>query len=278
MNMSDFISMYQEQLKNLYDANESLSILKIVCEDVMGWNRSQFFTRGKEPLSPVERQLLVESLEQLKTAKPVQYVTRKAHFYGHLFQVDENTLIPRQETEELVDLIIKNHQSAGPLRVLDIGTGSGCIAISLALGLSQSMVTAVDFLQKALHIAQHNAIALNASVDFVKQDILKTTTLEHYDVVVSNPPYVRELEKMEIHPNVLHHEPHTALFVEDENPLLFYDKILSLCKPHARTIVYFEINQYLGKAMQDLAQALGYQCALFKDLNGNDRMMQCWQV
>lgn len=278
MNISYFISMYQEQLKRVYSAEESLSILKIVCEDLLGWSRSQFLTRGNEALNSNEKQLLEESLEQLTTSKPIQYITNKAHFYGHVFCVNEHTLIPRQETEELVDLIIKDFKNAKSLSILDIGTGSGCIASSLALTLPKSVVTALDVSQQALDIALQNARLLNAPVNFVKQDILKTNSLEKFDVVVSNPPYVRNLEKKEIHKNVLNHEPHAALFVEDENPLEFYDKILSLCKQNIGTVVYFEINQYLGVQMQELALAFGYQCMLFKDLNGNDRMLKCWQL
>lgn len=267
---------YKDQLALLYEPQEVLSILQILCEDLLGWTKSQFLAHDREELTNAESETLITALTQLKTAKPVQYITGVAHFYGHVLNVSEHTLIPRQETEELVHLIIHEHKSTAP-RILDIGSGSGCIAISLALGLPKSQVAAIDISNKALEIAQKNASVLKAAIDFEQVDILKATSIDFYDIVVSNPPYVRDLEKAEIHANVLNHEPHSALFVANDDALIFYRYILQLAKPHLKTIVYFEINQYLGAEMLELAHSLDFKAMLHKDLNGNDRMMKCWQ-
>ncbi len=269
-------STYRKQLASIYPKHEIDAILKILCEDLLGWSKSDFILKDSEELLVKETFLLQDALTELLKSKPVQYITGVAHFYGHVFSVSEHTLIPRQETEELVHLIIQEHKSISP-RILDIGSGSGCIAISLALDLPKSQVAAIDISNKALEIAQKNASVLKAAIDFEQVDILKATSIDFYDIVVSNPPYVRDLEKREIHKNVLEHEPHSALFVANDDALIFYRHILQLAKPHLKTIVYFEINQYLGAEMLELAHSLDFKAMLHKDLNGNDRMMKCWQ-
>lgn len=277
MTLKSLKTQFTKQLASLYPAQETLSILQILCEDLLGWTKSQFHAENNELLTNTEIETLTSALAQLQTAKPVQYITGIAHFYGHVFKVSEHTLIPRQETEELVHLIIQEHKNT-KARILDIGSGSGCIAIALALALPQAQVHAVDVSSGALRVATENASSLNAEVICTEKDILKTTSIEFYDIVVSNPPYVRDLEKTEIHANVLEYEPHTALFVPNDDALIFYRHILWLTKPHNKTIVYFEINQYLGAEMLALATAQGYVALVLKDLNGNDRMMKCWQV
>jgi len=278
MTLQTFKTYFQEELAALYVSQESRSILQILCEDLLKWNKSQFIMKNSDLLTAQEETTLLEALGELKTSKPVQYITGKAHFYGHIFKVTKDALIPRQETEELVHLIIQEHKDTIAPRILDIGSGSGCIAISLARGLPQSQVHAVDISTSALQVASDNARSLNAAVAFNQMDILKTTALDFYGIIVSNPPYVRNLEKVAIHRNVLDFEPHSALFVENDAALIFYHKILTLAKPHTKTLVYFEINQYLGLEMLALAQSLGFTASLRKDLNGNDRMMKCWQV
>nr|WP_317623246.1 peptide chain release factor N(5)-glutamine methyltransferase [Paenimyroides ceti] len=169
-------------------------------------------------------------LEQLLTEKPIQYVFSKAYFYGLEFSVNEHTLIPRPETEELVEWIIHTvkQQPLKQWRILDIGTGSGCIPVTLAKNISNAVVTSMDVSEKALEVAKRNADHNGVSVRFLHQDVLKTVSIEEYDLIVSNPPYVRHLEKIEIQKNVLGYEPHLALFVDDSNPLLFYRKITEL--------------------------------------------------
>jgi len=205
----------------------------------------------------------------------------KTSFYGLEFEVNSNVLIPRPETEELVDWIIRStkYEVRGTkLKVLDIGTGSGCIAISLAKNIPNAEVFAIDVSEKALATAQKNAESNQVNVTFLEKNILEIYDLEqHFDIIVSNPPYVRELEKQEIKKNVLDNEPHLALFVDDNDALIFYRKIAELAmknlSPNGQ--LFFEINQYLGKEMIDLLEKMGFKnVELRKDIYGNDRMVK----
>ncbi|GAL00410.1 protein-N(5)-glutamine methyltransferase PrmC [Nonlabens ulvanivorans] len=280
MTLNQVKSLYQEQLKPLYPENEIHSILQIVCEDLLNWSRSDFMIKDREELSHLQEEILQKSLRELRTSKPVQYITGKAHFYGHELIVNEHTLIPRQETEELVDMIIKDHKTDSYLNIIDIGTGTGCIGLSLKAAKPDCIITLMDVSEEALATAQSNANHLKTPVKTILQDVLALDELsEKYDIIVSNPPYVRNLEKKEIHDNVLENEPHLALFVEDDNALIFYSKIMELSKNALQPngILYFEINQYLPEEMKALATELGFQSEVYKDLNGNYRMMKCWR-
>jgi release factor glutamine methyltransferase len=200
------------------------------------------------------------------------------------FEVDENVLIPRQETEELVEWIVTNSkiQRLQDCKILDIGTGSGCIAISLAKNVPSAKVYAIDVSEKALNVARKNANLNQVEVTFIHQNILETEDLQaSFDIIVSNPPYVRNLEKAEIKKNVLEHEPHLALFVDDYDALIFYRKIAELAQKNlkANGQLYFEINQYLGKEMVDLLESMGFvEVALRKDIYGNDRMIMATKL
>jgi release factor glutamine methyltransferase len=225
-------------------------------------------------------------VSDLKVNKPIQYIFGETEFYGLRFLVNENTLIPRQETEELVELIIEstNYELRNTkLKVLDIGTGSGCIAISLAKHLPTSEVFAIDVSKEALATAKKNAELNKVAINFILTnilDVIKLRALEgldkQFDIIVSNPPYVRNLEKAEIKPNVLEYEPHLALFVDDIDALLFYRKIAELAiknlNPNGK--LYFEINQYLGKETVELVESFGFKnVKLIKDIYGNDRIV-----
>ena len=225
-------------------------------------------------------------ISELKTEKPIQYITGEAWFYGLRFEVNENTLIPRPETEELVDWIVDGLKiKAKGQRVLDIGTGSGCIPIALKKEIPSAQVSAIDISEKALEMARKNALNNQVEVNFIQQDILQSSNLQIskssnllFDVIVSNPPYVRNLEKHEIKKNVLDYEPHLALFVDDSDALLFYRKIAQLAlkslTPNGK--LFFEINQYLGKETVELVEQLGFKnIELRKDFMGNDRMICC---
>ena len=224
--------------------------------------------------------------------KPIQYITGEAWFYGLRFEVNENTLIPRPETEELVEWIIESQKSkvkSQKISILDIGTGSGCIPISLKKEIPNAIVSAIDVSEKALEMARKNAVDNEVEVHFILQNILEIDTLNElpisnfqfqteFDVIVSNPPYVRNLEKQEIKKNVLDYEPHLALFVEDSDALLFYRKIAQLAltslTPNGK--LFIEINQYLGKETVELLENLGFKnIELRKDFVGNDRMICC---
>jgi release factor glutamine methyltransferase len=221
-------------------------------------------------------------LEKLQLEIPIQYILGTTHFYGLEFNVNENVLIPRPETEELVEWIIStalNMPKLKNIKILDIGTGSGCIAISLAKNISNAKVSAIDISDKALATAKENADLNKVNVTFIQKNILETNDLEQqFDIIVSNPPYVRNLEKAEIKSNVLANEPHLALFVEDNDALLFHRKIAELAtknlSPEGK--LFFEINQYLGKETIELLEKMHFKNSkLRKDIYGNDRMIAC---
>jgi release factor glutamine methyltransferase len=231
-------------------------------------------------------------LSDLKIEKPIQYILGETEFFGLRFEVNENTLIPRPETEELVELIIKEEgkgkREEGKVKILDIGTGSGCIAISIAKNIPTAEVFAIDVSEKALAVAKKNSEINSTKVNFINADILKIDDvtelstfdfrLSTFDLIVSNPPYVRNLEKAEIKPNVLEYEPHLALFVEDNDALLFYRKIAQLAIKNLAVNgkLYFEINQYLGKETVQLLESLAFKnVELIKDIYGNDRIISC---
>jgi release factor glutamine methyltransferase len=221
-------------------------------------------------------------LEQLKKEIPIQYILGVTHFYGLEFEVNSAVLIPRPETEELVDWIIQNSKlkaQNSKLKILDIGTGSGCIAIALAKNLPNAQVFALDVSEKALATAKKNAEKNQVQLTFIHQSILETVDLaQEFDIIVSNPPYVRELEKLEIKNNVLDNEPHLALFVEDNDALIFYRKIAQLAQKNLnpKGQLYFEINQYLGKETLNLLLEMGFKNSVLRqDIYGNDRMIQC---
>jgi release factor glutamine methyltransferase len=220
------------------------------------------------------------AVKDLLKNKPIQYIIGETEFCDLKFKVNENTLIPRPETSELVMKIVNRQQSTDNrlCSILDIGTGSGCIAISLAKMISGSKVFALDISEKALEVAKENAINNEADVTFIHDDILSLRNKidTKFDIIVSNPPYVRELEKAEMRDNVLNWEPHNALFVSDNDPLIFYRKILEFAKTHLKENgeVWFEINEYLGKEMTDLCTEMGFsQVEVFNDFRGKERIL-----
>lgn len=277
MKLKDYRNQFIERLTPQYDAMEAERFFNISLLQLKGWKRIDLALQPDAVLSLGEIEKWNSVLVQLEQHRPIQYIFGKAHFYGMDFEVNENTLIPRPETEELVEWIIHENRSRGELKILDIGTGSGCIAISLAKNLPEAEVYAIDVSEKALDVARRNAIQNNVKVHFMLKDILAAETLpEVFDVIVSNPPYVRELEKMEIRPNVLEYEPHLALFVKDSDPLLFYRKIALLAKGNLpkNGRMYFEINQYLGNKTAEMFESYAFKNVILrKDMYGNDRMI-----
>lgn len=279
------IKHYREQfiqeLSPIYDIAEVESFFYLILEDRHQLKRIDLALQIDLKFSEEDLQNWNSIVAQLKQEIPIQYILGKTHFYGLDFEVNANVLIPRPETEELVDWIIESQKSEVAienLKVLDIGTGSGCIAISLAKNLPNAEVFAIDVSEKALATAKINAKANTVTITFLQKNILETTDLEQqFDIIVSNPPYVRNLEKIEIKKNVLDHEPHLALFVDDHNALVFYKKIAELAQKNLseKGQLYFEINQYLGKETMKLLENLGFQnIELRKDIYGNDRMIR----
>ena len=281
MRIKDYRSIFIETLQPIYDAAEAESFFYLILAFKMKMKRIDL---ALQPDSNLSEDQLAEwdfLLQQLLQEVPIQYLLGRTHFYGLEFEVDENVLIPRPETEELVDWIVSDSQSQNStnLNIIDIGTGSGCIAIALSKNITQAQVAAIDISEKAIEIARKNALSNGVVLTFILQNILETEDLNtQYDIIVSNPPYVRHLEKAAIKRNVLEHEPHLALFVEDHDALLFYRKMAKLAQKNLKENgkLYFEINQYLGKETITLRENLGFvNISLRKDIYGNDRMIRC---
>lgn len=274
MTIGNFRATFIREISN-YDLPEREGLLRIILEETLGVSAITAMMHNDQEI-PHEKTLELKAVcEQLAHNIPIQYIYQKSSFFGLDLYVDERVLIPRQETEELVDWILTTYARQENLRILDIGTGSGAIAIALKKHLPRAKVTAMDISEEALQVARTNAKRNKAVIELIQQDILQVGDLAAYfDIIVSNPPYVREQEKREIHLNVLEHEPALALFVPDDNPLLFYDKIATIAThnlaPQGR--LFFEINQYLGDPMCQMLQQKGFYTELRKDLNGNDRM------
>ncbi len=269
---------YIAQLTPIYDELEAQQLFLFCLEELEGKRRLDLAMNPG--LTTAKEAVWLKVLADLIQQRPVQHIFGKAYFYGYTFKVNEHTLIPRPETEELVEWILQSVSPARPLQILDVGTGSGCIGLTLAKELPQSKVTLLDVSADALAVAKENASALQVSVDCIQQDILAVGELKQkYDIIVSNPPYIRQLEKVEIKPNVMDYEPHTALFVEDQDPLIFYRKIAQLAYTHLNSegLLFYEINQYLGKEMVELLDAIGFKNSeLRRDLLGNDRMTKSY--
>lgn len=286
MNIKKFRDYFNKTLKKLYPTSEIDTFLFLLLEEYLNFKRIDIVLKSNFEISPEDLILLRSSTKLLEQEIPIQYILGKTEFYGFPFILNEHVLIPRPETEELISSIIENvlktrsfHTNANEkqLKILDIGTGSGCIPISLKKSLPFAEITAIDVSNEALTIAKKNAVLNKVDINLTQQDILNTTSLNQlYDVIVSNPPYVRESEKKEIKNNVLNNEPHMALFVKDNNPLVFYNKIAELAKNHLTKngTLFFEINQYLGKETVELIKLKGFnKIQLKKDIFGRDRII-----
>jgi release factor glutamine methyltransferase len=308
MNIKSLKTIFFTELQTIQEVSEIESFFFILTEFLHNLKRIDVSLHPDFEVSESDLERWKTIISELKTEKPIQYITGEAWFYGLRFEVNENTLIPRPETEELVEWIVEsqkskvksqkskvesqkskveylNIQKSNNLTILDIGTGSGCIPIALKKEIPSSFVSAIDISEKALEMARKNALDNQVEVNFILQDILTSQHLNLstsqpllFDIIVSNPPYVRNLEKQEIKKNVLDFEPHLALFVADSDALLFYRKIAQLAlkslSPNGK--LFFEINQYLGEETVELLTKLGFKnIELRKDFVGNDRMICC---
>lgn len=278
MKILDYRKMFLETLGPLGDIMEAERFFYMLLEAYHGLRRIDLALDRDMEITQADIDKWDAALEKLKQEIPIQYILGKAHFYGLEFEVSPATLIPRPETEELVQWVIADNEFRGSPRILDIGTGSGCIAISLAKNLPDATVFAIDVSAEALKMARTNAGSNGVNVTFVQADILDAQDLEgQFDIIVSNPPYVRQLEKPGIKRNVLEYEPHLALFVSDDDALVFYRKIADLAIGNLPKDgqLYLEINQYLGAEMISLLEGKGFSSVeLRKDLYGNDRMVK----
>ena len=298
MLLKQYKSHFFDALKNSQDEQEIESFFFILTEYLHNLKRVDVALNPNFELSEADIVKWNAILALLQQEKPIQHITGEAWFYGLQFEVNENTLIPRPETEELVEWIIESwklevgswkSENQKRINVLDIGTGTGCIPITLKTNLPQANVSAIDVSEMALEVAKRRSEEKKVEVNFIQANILEVEDVSkiqtsisqlptNFDIIVSNPPYVRNLEKQEIKKNVLDYEPHLALFVEDTDALLFYRKIaqLSIKNLSPNGLLFFEINQYLGKETVELLENLGFKnIELKKDMFGNDRMIRC---
>ena len=290
MIVKQYRNYFNETLKTIYPITEIDSFFFLLLEEYLGFRRVDIVLKSDFKITQETLNLLQSATKQLEQEVPLQYIIGKTEFYGLPFVVNKHVLIPRPETEELVAWVVsessrfktfntstKQTTETKQLKILDIGTGSGCIPISLKKQLPFAEISAIDISREALTVAKKNAVLNNVDIHFILQDILKTVALDqHYDIIISNPPYVRELEKKELKNNVLKNEPHVALFVENDNPLIFYAKIAELAKNYLNKngLLFFEINQYLGTETIDLVNKKGLKnIQLKKDMFGNDRII-----
>ena len=266
-----------QTLTPMHGAQEARAIVYALLEDVFGLRKTDVLLGKFDALSEAEKLHFAECAKRLSTGEPLQYVVGTAPFGELRFEVTPATLIPRPETLELVEWVVADEKVKSALRLLDIGTGSGCIAISLAQLLPQAAVSAWDISSEALAVARRNAERNGVAVDFKQVDVLHVTEAETYDCIVSNPPYICEAEKAEMTDSVLLHEPHTALFVPNTDPLRFYRAIaqLALSNLSPGGTLYFEINRAYGAETCNLLRDLGFRdVELRKDFYGNDRMVK----
>lgn len=276
-----------DELTDLYDAGEARQLYLLVLEDQLGWTRHDYLRRKQELIDDQRINRLLEVLSSLKKAKPIQYILGYTWFMGMKLTVDQAVLIPRPETEELVQLIIDQQRSThnDSPSIIDIGTGSGCIAVALKRALPRAILHALDVSKDALRVAKQNADTQGVSIEWIQADILEWDvtfqTDQVFDTVVSNPPYITDQERSEMHANVLAHEPHLALFVGNSAPLLFYEHIAAFALKHLRRggNLYFEINRNYGLAVCDLLRKKGFRdVQLYPDLQGADRMVHAKKI
>jgi release factor glutamine methyltransferase len=276
MLLSNYINQIKAKLATAYPLNETNALVNIIFRHVFRYTTHDLIINASEIIKNEKQKEINGIISRLLQHEPIQYIIGETEFFGLKFSVTPDVLIPRNETEELVQYIINENPSFNG-NILDIGTGSGCIAISLMKHLKNAHVFACDISPNALKTAQKNAKMNNVDVTFFQHDILlnKESTFQ-YDIIVSNPPYVTEKEKDMMESNVLKHEPHTALFVPDSDPLKFYNAIASFADKTLSTngVLWLEINEQYGKATCELLSEYGFKAIVLKDLNKRDRMIK----
>ncbi|MCE2676320.1 MAG: peptide chain release factor N(5)-glutamine methyltransferase [Sediminibacterium sp.] len=278
MSLQEIKIFLKQKLSSKIDAVELSSLIGMLIEAVTGWNRMRQIVNVNTELTKEQQKQIEQYAEQLLVGKPIQYILAKAWFMGNEFMVNEHVLIPRPETEELVEWIISYASIMNkPLSILDLGTGSGCIPIALKLALPNCTLTGLDISKDALAVAQMNAKNLNVSIDWMEEDILNTAALDtSYDIMVSNPPYIPIREKKDMQEQVLNFEPLIALFVSNEDPLIYYRAIAKIGKQNLSKNgqLFFEIHYDQGKAILALLDELNYHAELRQDSFGKNRMIR----
>ncbi|HPE57001.1 MAG TPA: peptide chain release factor N(5)-glutamine methyltransferase [Bacteroidales bacterium] len=277
--IGDIRSHYRLKLAQLYNDREADTLLFQLLSDITQMSKAHILSFPEKTISESELLRVHFGVKDLLKNKPIQYIIGNAEFYGLNFKVNSKVLIPRPETEELVEMVIKNIPENEPRKVLDVGTGSGCIAIAIKKLRPLCDILAIDISEFALEMAQQNAVLNNVQVQFKKVDFLKKNQVQllpKFDIVVSNPPYVRNSEKLMMKKNVLDYEPLLALFVDDDNPLIFYEALASFCETNLQAggMLFAEINQYLSAETEQLFTGNGFKNVnIEKDLFGNDRFL-----
>ena len=277
--MKATIQLIEKELDRLYPKTEIQGFIRLIFENVCQLNYTDLVLRKNKKINSLAKEKIKEIIERLKKFEPIQYILGETEFMGLKINVNSSVLIPRPETEELVNWIVELQNSNSP-RILDVGTGSGCIALALKSHIQAANISAIDISVKALKVAKQNAFQNNLEVDFFYADILSWEDIswDNFDVVVSNPPYIMELEKEKMHTNVLEFEPADALFVTDSDPLIFYRIIGEIAMKYLQNYgwLFFEINENLGDEMKKLLQDLGFKnIQIKKDINGKNRMLRC---
>lgn len=278
-------SLFHQELDALYDSDEVNSFFFLLCEHYLGINRAETLLRISNRISESEILLFDKAFRKLKEQQPIQYIIGQTSFAGLTFNVNKHVLIPRPETEELIEWVIKSITQLHPApRIIDIGTGSGCIPVSIKHRVPTAEVIAIDISKEALQLAKKNALLNKTDITFIEADALNPLSWKHsdtfstnFDIIISNPPYVLESEKSLMKPNVLDHEPHLALFVQDTDPLLFYRHIADMGKQHLSKngYLFFEINEAKSKETKRLLEEKGYEdIQIRKDLSGKERMVR----
>jgi release factor glutamine methyltransferase len=280
MNLKDLKQQFISIINENYDPEECKALFDLAATHTLKLSRSKLLIMSDVKVSEFHREALLQIAGELQAGKPLQYILGEVIFYGLKFYVNPDVLIPRPETEELVYLIIQTTKGSAKHynTLLDIGTGSGCIPISIKKNLPALDVSALDVSRPALELAKKNAKLNDVILNFIEADILTYHADLAYDIIVSNPPYIKEEEKTAMHQNVLDHEPHLALFVTNEDPLIFYKAIADFSQQHLNIdgFLFFEINEFLGNEMKDMLRSKGFRnIQIIKDMQGKDRMISC---
>jgi release factor glutamine methyltransferase len=271
------VNYFKEKLEGQFSDSEVKHLSDLAIEHVLGLSKTDLILAGDKHVSESDLLNFRSIVKELLTKKPIQYILGESEFHGMLFQVNENVLIPRPETEELVSLVIKENENVST--ILDIGTGSGCIPISLKSAFPKASISAIDVSEEALKLAKSNSERLESPVSFVQDDILQPKHIfeDEFELIISNPPYVLESDKKEMHENVLMHEPHLALFVEDHDALIFYKAILEFSQKNLKKggRLYFEIHEDMANPIKQLFLDFGFEdINIHKDFYGKDRVVK----
>ncbi len=276
-----YINYLANKLQSIYETREAKSVAELYVAEILNLSKTELFLIKNDKISSRHLNLLEKNSNRLINGEPIQYIVNRAWFYSYPFYVDKNVLIPRQETEIIIKNITEQLNNIKNPKILDIGTGSGCISIALKLSVQNVSVYALDISKNAIEVAQKNAKNHNVDISFKQHDILSENDIgfnEKFDIIISNPPYVRFSERNMMHKNVVNFEPDIALYVNDDEPLIFYDKILQKTQYilNDNGQIWFEINEAFANHIVKLCKQYHYQdCQVIKDLNNKDRFVRC---